>query len=63
MSGEGLVVASKIDELHGEHHDNTVTVTEKQPTAFEVDEKTAHKVKLLNTTKRIRQFSHGLKEP
>lgn len=45
------LVASKIDEI----------AEINQPR--EVDESTAVKVKLLNTTKRIRQFSHGNREP
>lgn len=62
MSGDGAhVIASKIDEINENNGHDTPTIQATQDN--EVDEKTAHKVKLLNTTKRIRQFSHGLKEP
>lgn len=50
MSGDGThVVASKIYEINSQ--DNLRNISDS---VVEVDEKTANKVKLLNTTKRIR---------
>ncbi|KAL4476418.1 hypothetical protein ABPG74_010151 [Tetrahymena malaccensis] len=55
LSGEQGITASKIESLE----DSTTISTNTK----EVDESTAVKLKLLNTTKRIRQFSQGNREP